>query len=418
MRKSFTRFLGLLTLFVVLGFQVSLAGVKTLVPKDGETNAVKATDLTLTFDYPLSQGTAYNGAAIRLYKSINDSLVDQINVPSSRFTFSADKTSITLDVQATLVEGTSYYVKFPADVVKETKPDGTTVSFAGYSASTDWNFTVGDYSKPTLAASADFILSPFAPAKPFYPVNGATKVGSVLASGVSTATFYLTFNENVKGVAGKYIKIYNANGDVHELISTAGYTTAASTVSFTTTNLRENTSYYILVDAGAFIDNSGNKNAFDGLADKTKWAFTTRDYSAPVFTSGYAKFGTVTSTTIPVVVNLNEKAKVQVVALLKSAVTDADGYTVSWTGTSSATATSASFITAATDATLTLSLLSQGAEYVIYYRAWNEAAYFDVATNASVSDNVYTSQFKLGSKKTLDVTPPSVTGKFPGDDTE
>ena len=415
MRKSFTRFLGLLALFMVLGFQVCLAGVKTLVPKNGELNAVKTTDLTLTFDNPLSQGTAYNGAAIQLIKS-DGSLIDQINVPSSRFTFSTDLKSITIDVQATLVEGTQYYVVFPANVVKENKPDGTTVSFGGYSGIGGWSFTIGDYSKPTLASAANAGVG--VPAKPFYPVNGATKVGSALSvDGVSTASFYLAFNEPVKGVSGKYIKIYNSNGDVHEIISASSFTAFSAQINFSTGNLRENTSYYVLVDDGAFVDASVNKNTFAGISDKTKWTFTTRDYSAPVLTSGYPKYGTITSNSIPVVFNTNEKAKVQVIAVLKDAVTNADGYSVNW-GTYSATATSSSYINANTDQTLTLSGLTEGAEYVIYYRTYNDASYFDVTTNASVSDYVYSGQLKLGSKATLDVTAPYVVsgGRVPADD--
>jgi len=374
MRKSFTRFLGLFTLFCVLGFQV-VAGVKTLVPADGNANAAKTTDLAITFDYPLSQGSAYDGAVIQLMTS-GGSLVDQINVPSSRFTFSADMKTITMDIQANLTEGASYYVVFPANVVKENNVDGTTPSFAGYSASTDWNFTVGDYSAPILHAS-----TPFAPAK------GSTNVGSAFVAGTPNAlkasSFTLNFDESVKGGVG-YIKIYNANGEVHEMIDASALNaTASSSVTFSTSNLRENSSYYILVDAGAFIDASTNKNKFGGITSNTAWTFSTRDYTAPVFATDYPAKASVASTSFSVVSKLDEKGTVKILVYTKAA-TEVVGFTApsAWVdfGVTSQTVAIAA---ANTEYTIPVTIdqssatIANATDYVVYYIASNEAKYFN-----------------------------------------
>ena len=394
MRKSFTRFLGLFTLFCVLGFQVSLAGVKTLVPKDGESDAVKTTDLTLTFDNPVSKGTAFNTAAIQL-KTSGGGLVDQINASDvARFTFSEDMKTITLDVQALLIEGSSYYVYFPADVLKENMPDGTTPSFAGYSQPTDWNFTVGDHSSPVLANSANFVPgSSWIAAKPFYPVSGQTDVGSTVSTvdGAFTSQFYVTFNESVKGNVG-YIKIYEkATGEIQEIINANQFTALNSVVTFSTTKLRAATDYYILIDAGAFIDGSTSKNAFAGITSTTAWTFTTRSTSAPTVTASVIS-GSLAETTFNV-----------------SAATNLNGvfyYTVTTTDTETPAYTISRTITNSNPITIVNSGLTAGTKYYFYYKEEANGAlrYFDLATNAKVADAT-----GISSKDKLTVTTPDNT---------
>ena len=372
MRKSFTRFLGLFTLFCVLGFQVSIAGVNKLVPENANGNVAKTTGLAITFDYALSQGSAYNGAVIQLKSA--GVLVDQINVPSARFTFSADMKTINMEVQATLLENTAYYVEFPANVVKENNPDGTFTSnpvYTGAGGLGSWSFTVGDFSKPTLAAS------------PFVPATGAINVGSAAPS-QSTCNFTLTFGENVKGVVGKYIKIYNSLGEIHEMIDASVYTVANTVVSFTTTKLRENTSYYVLVDAGAFIDNSTNKNAFDGITSKTAWTFTTRDYVAPVVTTGYPKTSSVTSTSFNVLTKLDEKGTFKIIVYdkllpnLATPTTWADfvtGGNAQQVAVSAANTEFSIGVTKYYDQFGVLQNLVDSKTYIVYYISQNEAKF-------------------------------------------
>ena len=399
MRKLFTRLFSLLALFCVLGLQMVYGVVIDRVPADGKTNVTPSTDLTLTFDYPVAQADDFTGAIIQL-KNSGGAVVDAITLPSSRFVIDGSK--ITIDLQATLLDNTGYYVVIPNDVVKEMKPDGTSVVFAGYSASGDWNFTTGDYTAPKLATSSTF-----------NPADGTTNVGGPYSSSnalsIKTATFTVNFNESVTGVSGKYIKVYTAAGNVHEMIDAGVYTSANTAVSFTTSNLRENSDYYILIDAGAFVDYNAtaslnNKNPFAGISDKTKWNFTTRDFTPAVFAADYPAFGTIANESIALKVKLNEPANVYFHAY-KLAETEVAGFapTVEDIGTSY----TVNAATAGTEYTYNYAGLEQGETYVFYYYTINKAKLL-------TADNKLTSAVgKTESKTTLDTTAPEVVTFVP-----
>ncbi|BBE19265.1 hypothetical protein AQPE_3441 [Aquipluma nitroreducens] len=400
-------------------------GVIDRVPADGKTNVKPSTDLTLTFDYPLAQGEDYTGAVIQLFKNGDTSPADAITLPSSRFVIDGSK--ITIDLQATLSDNTGYYVVMPDKVVKEMKPDGTSVVFPGFVAPTatapalDWNFTTGDFTAPKLAT-----LSTFTPA------DGATNVGGAFSSSnalsIKTSSFTVKFNEPVTGVSGKYIKIYTAAGNVHEMIdagdaSRITITSSGSTngtVEFTTTNLRENSDYYILIDAGAFVDTNAdsdlnNKNPFAGLSDKTKWNFTTRDYTPAKFATDYPAFGTVASTSVDLKVKLDEPADVYFIAYSKATV-DGTSFTAPTAATVIAGGGSAKMVaatTAGTEYTYKYQNLTEGEEYVFFYVSVNKAKYGPTPTNDPLTSAVG----KTDSKTTLDVQAPTVaiSGLTPAD---
>jgi len=398
MRKSFTRLFSLLALFCVLGLQMVYGGVIDRVPADGKTNVNPSTDLSLTFDYPLATGDNYNGAVIQL-KNSGGITVDAITLPSSRFVIDGSK--ITVDIQATLTDLTDYYVVIPDKVVKENKPDGTSVNFSGYSNSADWNFKTGDFTAPKLATASTFL-----------PVDGATNVGGPFSSSnalsIKTTNFEVNFTEPIIGVSGKYIKIYTAAGNIHEMIdaSDASRVTISSTgsangkVAFSTVNLREKSDYYVLIDAGAFIDASEAKNEFAGISDKTKWNITTRDYTAAAFATDYPAFGTVANHSVALKVKLNEPAFVYFLVKTK-AQTEAAGFTapsISDIGTGNAIDAT----TAGTEYTFNYAGLAEGESYVFYYYSVNKSSY------GSTPDPLTSVVMKTGDVMTLDVTPPAV----------
>lgn len=128
-----------------------------------------------------------------------------------------------------------------------------------------------------------------------------TNTGNVPLTGLRLT---LTFNEYPKAVAGKKLKLYNAASPatpVETLDASAGVT-AGTTVAFTSTlTLTDVTSYYVIVESGAFTDIFGNP--FGGITNSTDWKFTTVDATAPVlsFTTsnlskGVAKSFSVTAT--------------------------------------------------------------------------------------------------------------------------
>jgi hypothetical protein len=313
MRKSFTRLLSLLALFCVLGLQTVYGVVTDRTPADNATKVSPSTDLTLTFTYPLERGDNFTGAVIELWNKDNSTRVDAVTLPSSRFVIDGNK--ITIDIQASLSDLTSYYVVFPNKVVKEKVADGVYTNFAGYSAVTDWDFTTGDFTGPKLASA------------PFNPADGAARIGGLVSSpdGVKKTDFQLTFAnkpngspEQAKGVSGKYIKIYSAAGEIHEMKDAGQFSSFSNTFTFSTKNLRENTDYYILIDAGAFIDDADAKNEFAGISDKTKWNFSTRDYSAAVVASGYPVKSNVLNQSFDMKIKLDEPASVYYYVVTKA----------------------------------------------------------------------------------------------------
>ncbi|AZN38539.1 Ig-like domain-containing protein [Paenibacillus albus] len=74
-----------------------------------------------------------------------------------------------------------------------------------------------------------------------------------------------------------------------------------------TDNLAANTGYYVLIDAGAFI-NSSNKQ-YEGISDATAWNFTTNasnDTTPPTLLSNREPLSSQASTTIKLVMNFSE----------------------------------------------------------------------------------------------------------------
>lgn len=98
----------------------------------------------------------------------------------------------------------------------------------------------------------------------------------------------LSFDEEMKGQAGKYISVYNAadslieqmEGDDPRITYSTNDVTIDLNAIFTTG------SYYVLIDSGAVTDLSGN--AFDGFTASTEWNFSVQ--TVPIDTA-YAATG-------------------------------------------------------------------------------------------------------------------------------
>jgi len=138
------------------------------------------------------------------------------------------------------------------------------------------------------------------------PADGATGVAT-------TANLVITFDEAVDAESGN-ITLYKSDDtqiqafDVTSDISGSGGT--AITIN-PTSDLAEQTSYYVQIAATAFDDAAGNSYA--GITDETTWNFTTADETAPTVSSvastardGYYKIGDV----IAIVINISEAVTV------------------------------------------------------------------------------------------------------------
>lgn len=108
------------------------------------------------------------------------------------------------------------------------------------------------------------------------PGNNATSVS------VLTDKLTMTFDHNIMAGTDKYIEIRDVrNNTSFAKIKTSSaqvaITGATATVALPSSpRFSANSSYYVLVDAGAFIEtDSGSNNPFPGIANASTWSFTT-----------------------------------------------------------------------------------------------------------------------------------------------
>lgn len=157
-----------------------------------------------------------------------------------------------------LADVTAYYIEVEPTAIRDTAGN----AYAGIAGSASWSFTTPDTTGP-LAVSMD-------------PADEA-------ADAYANADLVLTFNENVKAVPDKNVRIYKA--DATEAASYAADDSAhvvvnGSKVTIKQSVLRESESYYITIDAGAFADLSDN--GYAGLTDPQAWNFAVPDRTSPV----------------------------------------------------------------------------------------------------------------------------------------
>jgi hypothetical protein len=121
----------------------------------------------------------------------------------------------------------------------------------------------------SLASPEDSVDTTDPTVSSFSPVDNGTDI----AVG---ANLVITFDEAIDIQTGN-LEIHYANGDLFETIDvTSGQVTGNGTTTITInpgSDLDATTDYYVLIDATAFDDNSGNSYA--GIASTTTWNFTT-----------------------------------------------------------------------------------------------------------------------------------------------
>ncbi|UJF34522.1 Ig-like domain-containing protein [Paenibacillus hexagrammi] len=213
--------------------------------------------ITVTFDEAIQ---AVAGKTIKLMKASDDSVLESYDVnDTSKVTINGSSVSL---VNPGLSGETSYYLKIDADAFKDMAGN----SFAGITDKTAWSFTTKDVAPPIL--------------------NNASPTNNAL-DGDMAANLTLTFNESVAAASGKKVTIYNKADDSmvasYDADDTSKVTLNGSTVTIMNSGLEEKSAYYVIVDAGAFTDLSGNPYA--GLSAKTDWTFTVADKTAPMIAS-------------------------------------------------------------------------------------------------------------------------------------
>ena len=259
---------------------ISFDGTKS-VPVDGNLNAKPtdfATKFVVAFDV-VPQITDAGGTAV-IYK--NGGLFK---------TFPVTKTSSSVLVVGKTLEITHGITSFTAgDVYTVAITNGAITGLGGAlggptggapTVGAPFDFTVGDYVAPSLLTAATA----------FTPNKGAINVAFPVPSLV------IPFDEAVTKPAtpgDKAVYVYKEDGTIVEIVKVSTLTTSnglqTSTVTIpvaATAIFQENTNYYVVIDAGAFVDYNtyNNNNVFGGLSAKTTWTFSTRDFSAPAISA-------------------------------------------------------------------------------------------------------------------------------------
>ncbi|WP_341347168.1 Ig-like domain-containing protein [Paenibacillus sp. FSL H3-0469] len=224
--------------------------VMTYSPEPWATEVAVNANLVLTF----SENVRAAAGTIEIFRSTDDiHPVAAIPALSDRVTILNNV--VTINPADNLEHGTSYFVR----VTEGAFTDNAGNSYAGIAGINAWRF---------VTTSAPDTAPPVVTS--YSPAGNATHVPV-------SATLTLTFNENV--LAGKgNIEIVNAAD--HENVTTieAGnrelVTITNGIVSINTSSLlKQGGSYYVLIQAGAFTDESGN--SYGGFADSKVWSFST-----------------------------------------------------------------------------------------------------------------------------------------------
>lgn len=251
-----------------------LVSTNGLMPANNATAVDQATQLVMTFDRPILAGT---GSITVRHKS-DASVFATLDVADAMI----DGSVLTFTLPEVLEKSTDYYVLVPAGIVTNTEV--TLDPYAGINNTYDWTFTTGnDEVAPTLLS-----VEP----------NAVTNVD------IATASLVATFSEKVMLGAGNLV-IYNAAADtVVESIALTSAMIDGAVLTVAPTKLAESTSYYVMIDAGAVKDLVGNE--FAGITDKTTWAFSTSDFTAPVLVTATPNAETIADNHPTLVMNFNE----------------------------------------------------------------------------------------------------------------
>jgi hypothetical protein len=120
----------------------SAPSVSVLTPTDNSTNVATSSNLTIQFSQTVNAGIG----TISIYKVSDNSLVETLQATSSAVTGGGTNT-IVINPSSDFQEDTGYYVLVGSTAFK----NGSDVHYSGITASTTWNFTVGDFTAPTIS---------------------------------------------------------------------------------------------------------------------------------------------------------------------------------------------------------------------------------------------------------------------------
>jgi hypothetical protein len=200
------------------------------------------TDLVIVFNEPVEAGSG----SINIWRRTGGIIVGSISASQAQGLGTA---TITLSPAGPLLNSTQYYITIDATAFN----DLTGNPFAGIATDTAWAFTTALPGIPVISSLS--------------PANGDTGVDT-------SANLVIYFNEPVNKGTGR-VRIFNSEQSFESIDVSTGQITGGGTTVITidpSASLSVNTGYYVLIDAGAFIDL--DSNFFGGISSNATWAFT------------------------------------------------------------------------------------------------------------------------------------------------
>ena len=226
-------------------------------PAHLDTDVAVDTNIVLNF----SEAVDVESGNITIKKTSDDSTLETIDVTENKVTGTGTN-QITINPSNTFSSSTEYYVLIDATAFDDSAGN----SYAGISSTTALSFTSQDTGNPYLTSTT--------------PAHQATGIA------VNT-NIVLNFSENVDVESGNItIKKTSDDTSVETIDVTGNTVTGSGSTQITinpSSNLDEITSYYLIIDATAFDDASGN--SFGGISSKTTYNFSTVDNTNPTLSS-------------------------------------------------------------------------------------------------------------------------------------
>ncbi|MCB8928643.1 MAG: ExeM/NucH family extracellular endonuclease [Ardenticatenaceae bacterium] len=242
----------------------------TLSPADNATNVSLTPTLSITFNETVQAGTGN----ITIHETVGDAQVASFDVTSdiSLSTDTLTNDTVSFTVGAALDEETEYYVLIPAGAF--TDDAITPNAFAGISVTTEWSFTTGDFTAPTVV---ELIPPDDSTNVTDFPVTSVVFDETVVeASGSALVQIRLLSDDTIA-------QSYNPAGTGRVYLSTTNVTN--DTLNIDWNELDELTDYYIVIVEGAVTDASANANPFAGFTDNATWNIQTGDFTPPAIVS-------------------------------------------------------------------------------------------------------------------------------------
>jgi large repetitive protein len=242
----------------------------TTTPADDSTGVAIETNLVLTFNELVKQGSTFG--KIQIHDAATGNIVQSFIVADYVSVTFPGTNQVMVNLTPNLLPGKDYYVTIDAGAIV----DALGNVFAGISSATVFNFsTPPDATAPLLLSSS--------------PADDATVVPGL-------GSISLKFSEVVTRGTG-YVKIYRAADNsllesisiedtFHASFSSYEPYTSGFVNLYLSNTLSSGTAYYVLIDPGAIVDLSGN--AFAGISSPTALNFATMvvpDGIAPVLLS-------------------------------------------------------------------------------------------------------------------------------------